>query len=229
MNYSSDQSAEATELLNSLGVHEVSSGIWAFTDVHTASHCYVHHSQKPVALAAYAAVNPTFAAGRFPGYTLIDLVEKMPCLDGTENAALAMVCCIPAPIFESAAHRGEKFGSVAWDIVRKYQLDACFTKASPYGSEGSHYTMRPCGYDYDRSEPLPEALKAMRSSYRKMTNVQRVMVLTLLHLYSQGTDDFYLKGGCPTKISAAEALRLLRADGDALKLWGYLVTHYTGW
>jgi hypothetical protein len=62
-----------------------------------------------------------------------------------------------------------------------------------------------------------------------MTDVQRVMVLTLLHLYCQGTDDFYLKGGCTTKISAAEALRLLRADGTALTLWKELVTHYAGW
>ena len=225
----SDQSVKARALLKELGVHEVSPGIWAFTDVHTASHCYVHHSHQPVALAAYAAINPTFAAGRFPGYTLIELVEKVPCLDGKEYAALAMVCHIPAPIFPSSADRGEKFGLVAWDIVKQYQLDACFTKTTPYGSEGSHYTMRPCGFDHDRDEPLPEALKAMRSAYKKMTDVQRVMVLTLLHLYSQGTDDFYLKGGCPTKISAAEALRLLRKDGSALKKWGELITHYAGW
>lgn len=32
---------------------------------------------------------------------------------------------------------------------------------------------------------IPEALKAMRSAYRKMSNVQRVMVLTLLHLLSE--------------------------------------------
>jgi len=229
MNYSSDQSAEATALLHELGVHEVSSGIWAFTDMHTASHGYVHHSHQPVALAAYAAIDPTFAAGRFPGYMLIDLVKKVPCLDSIEYAALAMVCHIPAPICPSAVQRGEKFGLVAWDIVKQYELDVCFTQSRAYGSQGSHYTMRPRGFDHYRSEPLPEVLKAMRSSYRKMTDVQRVMVLTLLHLYSQGTDDLYLKGGCPTKITAAEALRVLRENGTALTMWGQLVTHYAGW
>lgn len=229
MIYHSDQSAKATALLHELGVHEVSSGIWAFTDIRTASQGYIHHSHQPVALAAYTAIDPTFAAGRFPGYTLIDLVEKVPCLDGVEDAALAMVCHIPAPIYPSAEQRGEKFGAVAWEIVEQYQLDACFTQSRAYGDQGSHYTMRPCGFDNDRDEPLPEALKAMRSAYKKMTDVQRVMVLTLLHLYSQGTDNFYLKGGCPTKISAAEALRLLRKDGTALKKWGELITHYAGW
>lgn len=48
-------------------------------------------------------------------------------------------------------------------------------------------------------------------------------------MYSQGADDFYLKGGCPTNISASEALWMLRADSAALSMWGWLVTHYAGW
>ncbi|PAV65952.1 hypothetical protein WR25_00423 [Diploscapter pachys] len=225
-----DPSEKATALLNRLGVHEVSSGIWAFTDMDVASHGHVHHSQQPVALAAYAAINPTFAAGRFPGYTLIDLVDKLRCMDGTEYAALAKICQVPPPIDWSPEERGKKFGEVAWHIVRKYELNACFTQSKPWGiQEGSHYSMRPCGFDHDQSEPDPEGLKAMRQAYRKMTVLQRVMVLTLLHLYSPGKDDFYLIGGCPTKISAAEALGVLRADGNAIKEWGLLVTHYAGW
>ncbi|WP_092369992.1 hypothetical protein [Phytopseudomonas seleniipraecipitans] len=229
MTYTIDCSEKAMALLHRLGVREEYPGIWAFTDIATTSHGYIHHSHQPVALVAYATINPTFAAGRFPDYTLIDLVGKMPCLDGIEYTALAIVCGIPAPIFPSAEARGEVFGAVAWEIVHQYELGDCFTQSRAYGSEGSHYTMRPCGFDHDRSEPIPEALKAMRSAYRKMSNVQRVMVLTLLHLYSPGKDDFYLKGGCPTKISAAEALRVLRADRTALSMWGRLVTHYAGW
>lgn len=215
MNILNNQSVEAITLLRELGVHKVSPSIWAFTDIETASHGYVHHSRQPVALAAYTAIDTTFAAGRFPGYTLIDLVEKIPCLDGTEYAALAMVCHMSAPIYPSAEQRGERFGAVAWEIIEQYGLQQCFTRCNPYGSQGIHYTIRPCGFDHDRSEPLPEALRAMRSSYRRMTTVQQVMVLTLLHLYSQGTDDFYLIGGCRTKISAAEALRALRGNETA--------------
>lgn len=59
---------QAKGLLAAIGVHQLSEVVWAFTDVHTASHAYIHHSQQPVALAAYAAVNSTFAAGRFPDW-----------------------------------------------------------------------------------------------------------------------------------------------------------------
>lgn len=231
MTYTIDCSEEAMALLHQLGVHEESPGIWAFSDLQTASYGYLHHSHKPVALVAYATINPIFAAGRFPDYTLINLVEKMPLLDGIEYTALAFLCGIPAPIYPSAEQREKVFGEVAWDIVHHYKLGECFTKSRPFGfgSQASHYTMRPCGFDHDLSEPVPEALKAMRSAYRKMNNVQRVMVLTLLHLYTQGTDDFYLKGGCPTKISAAEAIQVLRSDQDALSMWARLITHYAGW
>ncbi|WP_447741708.1 hypothetical protein [Pseudomonas laurentiana] len=161
-------SEKATALLHRLGVHEVSSGIWAFTDVDVASHGHVHHSQQPVALAAYAAINPTFAAGRFPGYMLIDLVEKVRCMDGIEVVALAKVCQVPSPIDLSSEERGKRFGEVAWHIVEKYDLDSCFTKSRPWGlQEGGHYSMRPCGFDHDRSEPDPEGLKAMRRAYKK--------------------------------------------------------------
>jgi len=84
--------ADAAEILTALGVHQVSPGVWAFTDIQTASGTYIHHSQQPVALAAYAAVNTTFAAGRFPGYALVNLVDKVPSMDYAEYAALAMVC-----------------------------------------------------------------------------------------------------------------------------------------
>lgn len=60
--------AQAKGLLSEIGVHQPSAGVWAFTNAHTASHSYIHHSREPVALAAYAAVNATFAAGRFPDW-----------------------------------------------------------------------------------------------------------------------------------------------------------------
>lgn len=138
MTYAIDCSEKAMALLHQLGVHEESPGIWAFSDVQTASHGYLHHSHKPVALVAYATINPTFAAGRFPDYTLINLVEKMPFLDGIEYTALAFLCGIPVPIYPSAEQRGEVFGEVAWDIVHQYALGACFTQSRAYGSEGRH-------------------------------------------------------------------------------------------
>lgn len=220
---------DAVSLLNELGVYRTSADTWAFTDIQTASSCYIHHSQTPVAVAAYASVDPIFAAGRIPNYTLVDLVDKTPCMDGVEYTALAMICGAEPPILPSADLRGEIFGNTAWRIVDEYQLESCFIQVTPYGSQGRHFAMRPQGYDYKQSLPIPSLLKAMRKSYRSMEPVQQIMVLTLLHLYCPGPDKFFLTGGCPTRILAARALEVLRRDDQALKTWAQLVCHYAGW
>lgn len=222
---------QAKGLLSEIGIHQLSEGVWAFTDVHTASQAYIHHSLQPVALAAYAAVNPTFAAGRFPNWALVDMVDKVPCMDGAELTALSMVCGASIPTFLSATERGNIFGQAVHGIVEAYSLEGCFEHVErAYGSEGSHYNLRPRGFDWAGGEdPLPESLKAMRQSYRVMSPLQQIMVLTVMHLYNQGKDKVFLIGGCPTKIPAAEAMNILRSNEPALSAWGHLVTHYAGW
>lgn len=229
LRYSNQYVAEANMLLDELGVFKNPAGNWSFSDMKMASSCYIHHSRAPVAVAAYAAIDPVFATSRIPNYTLVDLVLTISCMDAIESTALAVICGAEPPVFPSEAQRGEIFGETAWQIVNDYGLESCFKQVRPYGDEGRHYTMRPQGFDYDHSEPIPEALKAMRKSYRAMEPVQRIMVLTLLHLYLQESDKIFLTGGCPTKISAAEALKVLRQDGQALKTWAHLVSHYAGW
>jgi hypothetical protein len=222
---------QAKDLLSEIGVHQLSEGVWAFTDIHTASQAYIHHSLQPAALAAYAAVNTTFAAGRFPNWALVDMVDKVPCMDGSELTAMAMVCGAPIPTFSSASERGNIFGQAVWGIVEAYSLEGCFEYVErAYGCEGSHYNLRPRGFDWaGGEEPVPEYLKAMRKSYRAMSPLQQIMVLTIMHLYNQGKDKTYLTGGCPTKIPAAEAMDILRRNGSALSAWGHMVTHYAGW
>jgi hypothetical protein len=223
--------AKAEGLLSDIGVHQLSERVWAFTDVHTASQAYIHHSQQPVALAAYAAVNATFAAGRFPGWALVDMVDKVPCMDGVELTALSMVCGASIPTFSSASEREDIFGQAVWGIVEAYSLEGCFEHVErAYGSQGSHYHLRPRGFNWAGGEdPIPKSLKAMRQSYRVMSPLQQIMVLTVMHLYNQGKDRTYLTGGCPTKIPAAEAMSILRNNEPALSAWGYMVTHYAGW
>ncbi|QJI41057.1 hypothetical protein HKK52_09035 [Pseudomonas sp. ADAK2] len=218
-------------LLFEIGVHQLSEGVWTFTDVHSASQAYIHHSLQPVALAAYAAVNPTFAAGRFPNWALVDMVDKVPCMDGAEHTALAMVCGASIPTFPSASERGNIFGQAVWGIVEAYSLEGCFERVErAYGSPGWHYNLRPRGFNWaGGEEPVPESLKAMRKNYRAMSPLQQIMVLTIMHLYNQGQDKTYLTGGCPTKIPAAEAMNILRRNGSALSAWGHMVTHYAGW
>jgi hypothetical protein len=222
--------AQAKELLFNLGVRPISQGVWEFTDVHIASQGYIHHSTVPAALVAYSAVNATFASGRIPGFTLVDMVDKVPCMDGIELTALAMVCGIPAPAFQSSDVRAGIFGQAVWQIVETYALEGCFERNEHFGGNGDHYKLRPRGLDWGGDwKPNPEALKAMRKSYRAMTPLQQVMVLSIMHLYSQGKDDTFLIGGCKTKILAADAMSILRNNGAALSAWGHLVSHYAGW
>jgi hypothetical protein len=91
--------AKAKGLLSEIGVHQLSEGEWVFTDVHSVNQAHINHSREPVALDAYSAVDATFAAGRFPGWALVDMVDKVPCMDGTEHTALAMVCVASIPRF----------------------------------------------------------------------------------------------------------------------------------
>lgn len=221
----------AKGLLSEIGVHQLSEGVWAFTDVHTANHAYIHHSREPVALAAYAAVNATFAAGRFPGWALIDMVDKVPCMDGIEHTALAMVCGASMPTFPSASERGNIFGQAVWGIVEAYSLQGCFERVErAWGSPGWHYNLRPRGFNWSGDQELNSgSMKEMRKSYRAMSPLQQIMVLTIMHLYCQGKDKTYLTGGCPTKVPAAEAMDILRRNGTALSTWGHMVTHYAGW
>ncbi|MCX2901077.1 hypothetical protein [Pseudomonas mandelii] len=223
--------AKAKRLLSEVGAHQLSERVWAFTDVHIVSQAYIHHSLQPVALAAYAAVNPTFAAGRFPNWALVDMVDKVPCMDGAELTALSMVCGASIPTFPSASERGNISGQAVWGFVEAYSLEGCFEHVErAYGSQGSHYNLRPRGFDWAGGEdPVPESLKAMRQSYRAMSPLQQIMVLTIMHLYNQGKDKTYLTGGCPTKIPAVEAMSILRRNGPALSTWGHMVTHYAGW
>lgn len=152
-------------------------------------------------MVAYAAVNPTFAAGRFPGYTLSQLVDKTPSMDYAEYAALAMACDAPVPSFESSDARARIFGQAVWNIVRTYELGDFFIRFDPsVPSIDDHYSLRPGGMDWTGGwEVLPDDIKTLRKTYRAMSSLQ-VMVLTIMRLYNQHKDEIFLIR-CPTKKS----------------------------
>ena len=230
MTSSNEYTSQAKALLFEIGLHQLAEGVLAFTDMHTASHAYIHHSRAPTALVGYAVVNPIFASGRFPGYTLTDLVDKAPNMDGAEYTALAIACGASAPVYPSTKDRAEVFGKTVWEVVTDYGLEGCFERVLPYGNVGDHYTLRPRGIDTSKGwELIPDDLKAMRKSYRAMSPLNQIMVLTIMHLYCQGKDKTFLIGGCPTKILAADAIAILRSNGNSLATWGRLVSHYAGW
>lgn len=232
MPFERDYEHDAIALMRGWGVQRSDHDTWSFTDVRTASTAYVHHSSWPAAICAYAAVDPIFGAGRKPGYTLIDLAHGIPRMDGAEKTAMAITCGALPPDFGTYARKGgaaKRFGEMAWLIVKTYALDGCFMEVPAYGTEGAHFRMRPRGFDWSTHKPLQDDLKAMRRAYKAMAPLQQVMTLSLLHLYRSNTDTTFLIGGCPTKILAADALTILRDDGEALVHWGELMSNYSGW
>ncbi|MFL1449183.1 hypothetical protein ACI77O_12380 [Pseudomonas tritici] len=216
-------------LLLDLGVDQLRGGTWAFTDMGTATNAHIHHSRKPVALAAYTMVNPLFAAGRFPSYILTDLVDQMPCLDSNEYAALAMVCGAPAPAQTFSEGQQEVFGETLLQVIDEYGLEGCFERVPAWAGPGLHFTVRPRGYAWDGVSPISDTLRDMRKCYKGMTEVKKIMVLTIIHLYSQGPDRHFLRGVRQTKFHAAYAIDTLRNNGSALATWGQLVSNYAGW
>ena len=70
-------SSEVANLLDDLGlamgVRQVE-----IIDFKQAEHCYIHHTLTPVAVVGYTLVSPTFARGRFPKWSFIDLIQKRP-------------------------------------------------------------------------------------------------------------------------------------------------------
>ena len=79
---------DVAALLDSLGLaigaHRVE-----IIDFYEAETAYIHHSRVPVAAVGYALVSPTFAKGRFPKLTFIDLIHKRPSMDEIEARAVA--------------------------------------------------------------------------------------------------------------------------------------------
>lgn len=219
---------EVARLLDSLGLaigaHQVE-----IIDFKQAESCYVHHSLVPVALVGYAAVSPVFARGRFPKYSFIDLIQKRPSMDALEALALAAVCGadVAPPIGWS---NSRPFGEHLWSVIDRYDLGAFFERIDrPYGGGGDHYLMRPRGFDWnDPSQPeIPGAMQQWRRNYKALTPVRQLMVATVLQLYRQGPDPYWMVR-VPKNWHAAEGVEILHANW-ALADWARLYALYPGW
>lgn len=197
-------------------------------DFKQAETCHIHHTRVPVALVGYAIVSPTFARGRFPKLSFIDLIQKRPSMDETEAYALAAVCGVDVtPPFWG---KPEPFGEHLWDVITRYELDPFFQRVGRrYGGRGDHYLMRPRGFDWtDPDQPeIPGALAKWRSDYKKLTPARQLMVVTILQLYRQ-SDDPYWMVRVPKKWYASEGIEILHGQG-ALQDWARLYALYPGW
>lgn len=218
---------ESAQLLDSLGLAIGSHGV-EIVDFVQAEKGYVHHTRVPIAVAGYAVVSPVFARGRFPKVTFIDLIHKRPSMDELEATALAAVCGVQVvpPFYGNP----RPFGDHLWTLISKYDLGAFFERVETrYGSVGDHYLMRPRGFVWsDPDQPEIEgALKQWRGDYKLLSTVRQLMVATILQLYRQGDDPYWMVR-VPKKWDAAEGIETLHTNG-ALGDWGKLMVLYPGW
>lgn len=218
---------EVAELLDDLGL-AIGARQVEIVDFNLAESAYVHHSRVPVALAGYAMVSPVFARGRFPKYSFIEMIRKRPSMDSYEARALAAVC--GAEMAPLSWRDPEAFGRHLWDIIRRYELDPFFERTERrYGSAGDQYLMRPRGFDWaDPDNPeIPDALAKWRADYRKLPPARQLMVATILQLYRQGDDPYWMVR-VPKNWHASEGITTLR-DHGALEDWARLYALYPGW
>jgi hypothetical protein len=214
--------------LASLGIEIDSRGVVLFSDLDTATNCYIHHSSKPTAAAAYSIVSPVFAKGRFPNYTLINFLLKRPALDGVEILAFQAVCGAPLELPEW--NGGVKFFNQLLKVLDTYDLWGFFVR-TPLDRRPieNHRCIRPIGFDFtlpNRPE-IPGALKAWRSNFRLLSPLRQIMVATVLTLYLECEDKSWMIR-VPKKWHVADAIDLMRSEG-CLADWARLVGLYPGW
>ena len=213
------------ELLDELGL-AIENGTVTMIDLHAAETNYIHHTHEPVALVGYALVSPSFARGRFPKLSFIDLVVKRPSMDETEALALAAVggAAVSPPFWGN----GEPFGKHLWDVIARYELEPFFERMpKPFGTGGDHYLMRPRGIDWETWEPQEDVLAKWRSDYRQLETPKQLMVATIMRLYNQDNDRRWLVR-VPKGWHAADGIDILRHTGY-LQDWAKLYALYPGW
>jgi hypothetical protein len=216
------------ELLDELGLGINADRVEIF-DFAQAEFCPIHHTRVPVALVGYALASPTFARGRFPRLSFIDLIRKRPSMDEIEVRALAMLCGVEVtpPFWGNPG----PFSTRLWDAIERYGLDPFFERVAGryrYGNCGDHYLMRPRGFDWnDPNLPeIPKVLAKWRADYKKLPPVRQLMVAAILQLYLQGDDPYWMV--CAKKWHASDGVEILKKEG-VLRDWALLYALYPGW
>ena len=222
--------SQVASLVDELGLGFVDGEV-RIAQLDKAQKSYIHHSRVPVALVGYALTSSVFARSRFPKLPFITLIQKRPSMDETEASALAAVCGardISPPFWGNPA----PFGKHLWNVIERHNLSHFFVRLPEdrrYGGTGDHFLLRPRGIDWsDPEQPVaPEELCRWRRDYRQLETVRQLLVATIIQLYLQ-RDDPYWMVRVPKNWHAADAISFL-SEAGALEDWGRLVALYPGW
>jgi hypothetical protein len=139
------RAAETAALLETFGMELSAGDLVVMTDFAKAESAYIHHSTVPLAVVAMAVVSPTFARGRFPKLRLVDVVAKVPSMDGREMRALATVCGANIDGLPEGSGRAHAFAAHLVVVIAKHELDAFFLRDPALSING--IDVRPREYD----------------------------------------------------------------------------------
>jgi hypothetical protein len=203
-------------LLHELGLHIGATQV-EIVDFNQAEGCYIHHTRAPVALTGFALVSPSFARGRFPKFTFLNLINKRPAMDEKEVCAFAAVCSIKVtpPFWNNP----QPFDNHLTSMIDKYGLGTFFQRAEP----------KIQGISWSTCSKTPDKFKQWCSDYRKLPPVRQLLVATVLGLYGQYDAHNTWLVRVPKKWHAAEGVCLLREDREAFQDWARLYALYPGW
>lgn len=192
----------------------------AFVD-YAKAEGYIHHSRMPVALAAMAAISPSFARGRFPKVRLVDMVAKRPAMDEDEAVALAEIggAEVEPPFWSNQP----PFHHHLVDVVNRHGIGHLFYhEAKPHSLK----TFRPLGYADD--QPGRANLAKWPAKMKQLNAGRQMLVATIVTLYRGDADDKTWLGRW-SNWHAADALTVIRGDTELCRDWHKLVALYPGW
>lgn len=214
-----DASVQTPELLNKLGLELLPGGRVAISDFARAENCYIHHSTEPVAAIAFAMVSPAFSRGRFPKMKLIDLVTKVPCMDGSEAVALAALVGVDIPPYRDP----HLFNEHLHDLIKRYELGEFFlTGQKPVQG----IDVRPRGVDWTNWKTNATEMAAWRRAYKDLAPSRQMLVATVMWLY-RARDKTWMQR-LPSSWHAADSIVILKKAGF-LRDWCKLAALYPGW
>lgn len=214
---------DVRKLLDDLGLSLPRPGCPELLDYTQAETCYVHHSSVPTATVGYALVSSTFARGKFPKLTFIDMMDKRASMDEREVCALADLC--GADVTPPFWGNPRPFTEQLFRIIEKYDLWALFAR-DDRAEKGTPFEIRPLGSNEE--EASAEVLKKWRAEFKKLPEVRKMMVLSILGLYNANALKNHWLYRVPKPWHAAYGIDVLR-EANALADWAKLYATYSGW
>ncbi|MDI9267147.1 hypothetical protein QMZ29_03775 [Serratia sp. PF-27] len=123
------------------------------------------------------------------------------------------------------AQQSDSFDRQVRNVITLFDL-TCFFDFNRPGQQ--HQTIAPAAFDYEAGLVKPEEMKKWRAGYRKRSQIQQIMIATLIWLYQGKIKDTTWLRRVPCTWSLGDVLKTLH-DKRMLSVWMNLIKSYNGW